>query len=72
MYLGESSKAILKEHETDPTYYNEAMSYVDAHLWQGAMEAKLDYVSKKFWDLIETPEWIQNIGVSGSTRGKEG
>ena len=32
MYLGESSKAILKEHETDPTYYNEAMSYVDAHL----------------------------------------
>ena len=37
MYLGESFKAILKEHDFDPTYYDEAMSNMDAHLWQKAM-----------------------------------
>ena len=42
MYLGESFKAILKEHDFDPTYYDEAMSNMDAHLWQKAMEAKLE------------------------------
>ncbi|KAL6329571.1 hypothetical protein AAG906_022148 [Vitis piasezkii] len=31
MYLGESFEAILKEHEINPTYYNEAMSDIDAH-----------------------------------------
>ena len=33
MYLGESSEAILKEHEIDPIHYDEAMREVDAHLW---------------------------------------
>ena len=32
MYLGESFKVILKEHEIVPIAYNEAMSNVDAHL----------------------------------------
>ncbi|KAL6346165.1 hypothetical protein AAG906_027899 [Vitis piasezkii] len=40
MYLGESFKAILKEHDIDPTYYDEAMSNMDAHLWQKAMVYK--------------------------------
>ena len=31
MYLGESFEAILKEQEINPTYYNEAMSDIDAH-----------------------------------------
>ena len=37
MYLGESFKAILKEHDIDPTYYDEATSNMDADLWQKAM-----------------------------------
>ena len=41
MYLGKSFEAIIKEHEIDPIYYNKAMSDVDAHLWQKAMEVEL-------------------------------
>ena len=41
MYLGESFKAILEEHETDPTHYNESMSSDDYIIWQGTMEAEL-------------------------------
>ena len=33
MYLEESFKAILEEHDTDLINYNETMSDVDAHLW---------------------------------------
>ena len=44
MYLGESFKAILKEHEIDPTYYDEAMSSVDAFIWQGVMEVELESI----------------------------
>ncbi|RVW12624.1 Retrovirus-related Pol polyprotein from transposon TNT 1-94 [Vitis vinifera] len=40
MQLGESFKAILKEHEIDPIDYDEAMSDVNAHLWKKAMEAE--------------------------------
>ena len=42
MQLGESFKAILKEHEIDPIDYDEAMSDVNAHLWKKAMEAELE------------------------------
>ena len=42
MYLGKSFEAILKEHKIDPIVYDEAMSDVDAHLWQKAMEAELE------------------------------
>ena len=41
MYLGKSFKAILKEHEINPIDYDEAISDVDAHLWQNAMEVEL-------------------------------
>ena len=41
MYLGESFKAILKEHEIDSINYDEVISDVDAHLWQKTMEAEL-------------------------------
>ena len=41
MYLGKSFKAILEEHETDPTHYNESMSSDDYIIWQGTMEAEL-------------------------------
>ena len=42
MYLGESFKAILKEHEIDPRDYDEAMSDVDVPLWQKAMKVELE------------------------------
>ena len=42
MYLGESFKAILEEHEIPPIDYDKAMNDVDAHLWQKVMEAKLE------------------------------
>ena len=38
MYLEKSFKATLEEHEIDPMDYDEAMSDVDAHIWQKAME----------------------------------
>ena len=42
MYLGKSFETILKEHEIDLINYNKAMSDVDAHFWQKAMEAELE------------------------------
>ena len=42
MYLEESFEAILKEHEIDPIDYDKVISDVDAHLWQKAIEAKLE------------------------------
>ena len=38
MYLGESFKAILKEHEIDPTDYDEVMRDMDAHFVKNAMK----------------------------------
>ena len=42
MYLWKFFKAILKEDEIDPIDYNEAMSDVDAHIWQKDLEAELE------------------------------
>ena len=44
MYLRESFEAVLKEHEIDPIGYNEAVSDVDAYLWQKAMEVELEFL----------------------------
>ena len=38
MYLRKSFETISEEHEIDPMDYDEAMSDVDAHIWQKAME----------------------------------
>ena len=42
MYLGKSFAPILEEHEMDPIDYDKAISNVDAHLWQKAMEVELE------------------------------
>ena len=42
MYLGESFKGILEEHEINPIYYDEVMNNVDAHLWYKAIDAKFE------------------------------
>ena len=42
MYLEESSEVIREEYEIDHIDYDEAISDVDAHLWQKAMEVELE------------------------------
>ena len=44
MYLGEFFEVIPEEHEIDPIDYEETMSSDDTILWQGAMEAKLEFM----------------------------
>ena len=41
MYLEKSFKAIINKHEIDLIDHDKAMSDVDAHLWQKAMEVEL-------------------------------
>ena len=41
MYLGESFEKILEGHEINPMDYDEAISDVDADLWQRTVETKL-------------------------------
>ena len=60
MYLGEFFEVIPEEHEIDPIDYDETMSSDDTILWQGAMEAKLEFMySNRVQDLVETPEEIK-------------
>ncbi|KAL6312849.1 hypothetical protein AAG906_025905 [Vitis piasezkii] len=43
--------------------YNEAMSNVDAHFWQKAMEVELESMhSNHVWELVEAPKGIKPIG----------
>lgn len=52
----------LKEHKTNSINYNEAMSNVDAHLWQGATKAKLESMySNDLLDLVEVPKGVKPI-----------
>ncbi|WKA01628.1 hypothetical protein VitviT2T_019899 [Vitis vinifera] len=63
MYLGESFKAILEKHKTDPINYNEAMNNDDVIIWQGAMETELEFMySNGVWDLEEVSEGTKPIG----------
>ena len=51
------------EHEIDPTYYDEAISDMDTHLSQKAMEAELESMHfNQVWELVEAPEWIKPRG----------
>ena len=36
-----------KKHDINPTNYDEAMSDVDAHLWQRAMDVELEFIYSK-------------------------
>ena len=42
--VGESFKAIPKEHGINPTYYNKIISNVDAYLWKKSMKEKLEFM----------------------------
>ena len=69
MYLGESFETILKKHKLHLIDYDEAMSDVDAHLWQRAIEVKLESMYfNKVWELVKVPERIKLI--SGPIRGR--
>ncbi|KAL6312833.1 hypothetical protein AAG906_020957 [Vitis piasezkii] len=55
--------AIPIVHEIDPTDYDEAMSNVDAHFWQKAMEVELESMhSNHVWELVEAPKGIKPTG----------
>ena len=61
------------EHEIDPKNYDETMSDVDAHLWQKAMEVKLESMhSNQVWELAEAPEEIKPIGCKWVYKMKRG
>ena len=63
MYLGESSKAILKEHDIYLLDYDEAMCGDDAILWQRTMKVELESTySNKVWDLIKALKVIKLVG----------
>ena len=63
MYLGESSKAIPKEHDIYLLDYDEAMCGDDAILWQRTMKVELESTySKKVWDLIKALKVIKLVG----------
>ena len=48
------------EHEIDPTYYDEAISDMDTHLSQKAMEAELESMHfNQVWELVEALEEIK-------------
>ena len=70
MYLGVSFEAILEKHRIDPIDYDETMSDVDAHLWQRAMEVKLESMYfNQVWELVKVPKGIQPIGCKWAYRG---
>ena len=63
MYLGEFFEAILEEHDINPMNYDRILSNVDAHIWHGAMETKLESTHfNKVWELVEALEGIKPIG----------
>ena len=63
MYLVESFEAISKEHEIDSMDYDEAMSNMDAHLWQNTMKAKVESMySNQVWELVKALKRIKLIG----------
>ena len=73
MYLGVSFEAILDKHRIDPIDYDETMSDVDAHLWQRAMEVKLESMYfNQVWELVKVPKGIQPIGCKWAYKRNKG
>ena len=61
--LGKTYEAILKEAETDPCTYKEAINDIDAHHWVKAMKSELDSMySNQVWDLVKAPNGIKPVG----------
>ena len=61
------------EHEIDPTYYDEAISDMDTHLSQKAMEAELESMHfNQVWELVEAPEEIKPIWYKWVYKGNGG
>ena len=73
MYIRESFKTILDEHDIDPIDYNEAMTNMDTHLWQKVMKAKLESMySNQVQELLEELERIKSIGYKQVYKKKKG
>ncbi|RVW12616.1 Retrovirus-related Pol polyprotein from transposon TNT 1-94 [Vitis vinifera] len=72
-YSQVDQKAIPIVHEIDPTDYDEAMSNVDAHFWQKAMEVELESMhSNHVWELVEAPKGIKPTGYKWVYKRKRG
>ena len=73
MYLGVPCEAILKKHKIDLIDYDEAMSDVDAHIWQRAMEVKLESMYfNEVWELVKVPKGIKLIGCKWAYKRNKG
>ena len=71
--LGETYEAILKEAESNPYTYEEAMKDIDAPHWVKAMKSELDSIySNQIWDLVKAPNGIKPIGCKWVYKRKRG
>ena len=68
-----SFEAILDKHRIDPIDYDETMSDVDAHIWQRAMEVKLESMYfNEVWELVKVPKGIKLIGCKWAYKRNKG
>ena len=64
MFLSESFEIILEEHEINPIDYDEAISYMDAHILQRDLEAKLEYLYfNQVWEVIKILKYKKTCRV---------
>ena len=71
--MGKTYEAILKEAETDPCTYKEAINDINAHHWVKAMKSELDSMySNQVWDLVKAPNGIKPVGCKWVYKRKIG
>ena len=72
-YLGISSTTDSEDMVEDPTSYDEAVTDIDADMWQQAMKSELDSLySNQVWELVNAPEGVKPIGCKWIYKRKRG
>src|SRR5579862_6779626 len=72
-YLGVSLQTDSEDMVEDPTSYDEAVTDIDADMWQQAMKSELDSMySNHVWELVNAPEGIKSIGCKWIYKRKRG
>ena len=62
----------MTTQEEDPSTYDEAMKSVDSLLRKEAMHTEMDSMKSNIvWELVDLPDGIKPMDVSGSTKRKE-
>ena len=73
MYLGVPCEAILEKQKIDLIDYDEAMSDADAHIWQRAVEVKLESMYfNQVWEFVKVPKGIKPIGCKWAYKRNKG